>query len=220
MGLAELGAAVSRALTLLVATMAVAAMAGCAAHNQSPLPPASNPPNQVVTAPPSVPLPAAPALPPPQTSVEPAPFAIAAGPDGNLWFTEFRAHRIGSITTQGSTKPFELSVDVLPERLTAGPDDAIWFTDPAGNRIGRLDLTGAQAYVPLRTENSGPAGITLGRDGNLWFTDMPPTKSGASLRWEPSPNLFCRTRAVRRVSQRLRTAVFTLRRIAAIGSIE
>src|ERR1700685_756900 len=84
MRLAGLRARATRALTLLISTMAVAAMAGCAAHNQSPLPPASTPPNQVVTAPPSVPLPTAPALPPPQTSVEPAPFAIAAGPDGNL----------------------------------------------------------------------------------------------------------------------------------------
>src|ERR1700728_1260477 len=76
MRLAELRAAGSRALTLLGPTTAVVAMAGCAASNPSPLPPASNPANQTVAPPPSAPLPSAPPLPPPQTSVEPAPLAI------------------------------------------------------------------------------------------------------------------------------------------------
>lgn len=101
----------------------------------------------------------------------PTPFAIAAGPDGNLWFTQLRASEIGRITPTAEISTFELGSGALPERLTAGPDDAVWFTDPAGNRIGRLGLDGSTAYVPLPTPESGPAAIVSASDGNLWFTE-------------------------------------------------
>ena len=107
-----------------------------------------------------------------------APFEIAAGPDGNIWFTEFRANRIGSITPSGEISSFELGGGGFPERLSGGPDDAIWFTDPAGNRLGRLGMDGATAYVLLPTPQSGPAGITLGTDGNLWFTEHAANRVG------------------------------------------
>ncbi|MBV8360878.1 MAG: virginiamycin B lyase [Deltaproteobacteria bacterium] len=116
----------------------------------------------------------------PQTPSSPAapeqlktltPFAIAAGPDGNLWFSELRKSQIGRITPAAEISTFDLGSGALAERLTAGPDDAIWFTDPAGNRIGRLGLDGTTAYVPLPTPESGPAAIINASDGNLWFTE-------------------------------------------------
>jgi len=99
------------------------------------------------------------------------PFAIAAGPDGNLWFSELRKSQIGRITSAAEISTFDLGSGALAERLIAGPDDAIWFTDPAGNRIGRLGMDGSTAYVPLTTPESGPAAIMSASDGNLWFTE-------------------------------------------------
>jgi virginiamycin B lyase len=99
------------------------------------------------------------------------PFAIAPGPDGNLWFSQLRKSQIGRITPAEEISTFDLGSGALAERLTAGPDDAIWFTDPAGNRIGRLGLDGTTAYVPLPTPDSGPAAIVSASDGNLWFTE-------------------------------------------------
>jgi virginiamycin B lyase len=99
------------------------------------------------------------------------PFAIAAGPDGNLWFTELRSSEIGRITPTAQISVFELGSGALAERLTAGPDAAIWFTDPAGNRVGRLGLDGTTTYVPMPTPESGPAAIVSAADGNLWFTE-------------------------------------------------
>jgi len=99
------------------------------------------------------------------------PFAIAAGPDGNLWFSELRSSKIGRITPAAEISSFDLGKGALADRLTAGPDDAIWFTDPAGNRIGRLGLDGTTAYIPLPTPESGPAGIVSASDDNLWFTE-------------------------------------------------
>ncbi|MBV8774169.1 MAG: Virginiamycin B lyase, partial [Deltaproteobacteria bacterium] len=107
-----------------------------------------------------------------------SPFAIAAGPDGNVWFSELRASKIGRITPAAEISSFNLGSGALADRITAGPDDAIWFTDPAGNRIGRLGLDGTTAYVPLPTPESGPAGIVNASDGNLWFTEYAANRVG------------------------------------------
>jgi virginiamycin B lyase len=100
-----------------------------------------------------------------------APFAITAGHDDAMWFTEFRADRIGRIDPLGDVTGFKLEAGGFAERLVAGPGGAIWYTDPAGNRIGRLARDGSVETVPIPTPNSGPAGITVGSDGNLWFTE-------------------------------------------------
>src|SRR5439155_25599445 len=92
------------------------------------------------------------------------PFAIAAGPDGNLWFSELRSSAIGRITLAAEISSFELGSGSLAVRLTAGPDGAIWFTDPAVNRIGRLALDGTTAYVPLPTPESRRAGLVRASD--------------------------------------------------------
>lgn len=67
-----------------------------------------------------------------------APYSIAAGPDGALWFTEMRGDRIGRITTEGeiSASPLQ-TMDAGPAIITAGPDGALWFVEEAG-KIGRL----------------------------------------------------------------------------------
>jgi hypothetical protein len=56
------------------------------------------------------------------------PGAIAAGPDGALWFTELVANKIGRITTAGAMTEF--NVPTPPGLITAGPDGALWFTEP------------------------------------------------------------------------------------------
>ncbi len=100
-----------------------------------------------------------------------APYAITAGLDGNLWFTEYQGDGIGRMTPYGATKRFPIDPDGFAERITAGPDGAVWFTDTIGNRIGRVAPDGKIAYVKLPHSDSGPAGITAGPDGNLWFTE-------------------------------------------------
>src|SRR5438132_5035108 len=51
------------------------------------------------------------------------PASIAAGPDGNLWFTEQSANQIGRITTDGIFKEFPVPTpNSHLEHITAGPD--------------------------------------------------------------------------------------------------
>ena len=107
------------------------------------------------------------------------PAYITAGPDGNLWFTEVNANKIGRITTDGVVTEFTAGITPFsgPTGITAGPDGNMWFTEQAdsngnfGGRIGRITPDG------VVTEFQGglvspevPFGITSGPDGNLWFT--------------------------------------------------
>src|SRR5216683_1073105 len=107
----------------------------------------------------------------PRAPAFPAPFAIAFGPDGNMWFTEFGSNRIGRVTLSGDVTFFDLRPRGIPQRLTAGPDEALWFTDAAGNRIGRLGLDGSDLYVPVPPPASGPPAIIPGPGRDLWFTE-------------------------------------------------
>src|ERR1700737_82313 len=55
---------------------------------------------------------------------------IAAGPDGNLWFTELN-DRIGRMTPLGVVTEFSagISAGARPFKITAGPDGNLWFTE-------------------------------------------------------------------------------------------
>ena len=152
---------ISRALTLTILAAAIAIVDGCATRQKAP------------TLPPLV-VKAVPSAQPTATGAAVgthSPFAITAGLDGNLWFTEFQGDGIGQMTPYGATRRFPIDPDGFAERITAGPDGAVWFTDTVGNRIGRVAPDGKIAYVKLPHSDSGPAGITLGPDGNLWFSE-------------------------------------------------
>ena len=92
------------------------------------------------------------------------PLNIAAGPDGNLWFTEKNADKIGKITPQGIiAAEYVLKSGAQPSGITARPDGNLWFTEQGRAEIGRISPAGA---------NASPTGITLGPDGKIWFTEF------------------------------------------------
>jgi streptogramin lyase len=99
---------------------------------------------------------------------------IAVGADGNLWFTEPMADRIGRISPAGVVAEFPLAPERYPSGIAMGPDGAIWFTEFEGDRIGRITTTGKVSEFRL-AKGRRPSAIVAGPDGNLWFT-----QSGAS----------------------------------------
>jgi virginiamycin B lyase len=67
--------------------------------------------------------------------------------------------------------------------ITTGPDRALWFTDSGScvdpacdflhdGRIGRITTTGQVTEFPVPSTLGDPWEITLGPDGNLWFTEI------------------------------------------------
>ena len=103
------------------------------------------------------------------------PFGITAGPDGNVWFTDFRSNVVGRITPAGAITTFTDpagNLDGLGE-IALGPDGALWFTSTNTNRIGRVTTAGdITSFVDPQNAVDAPLGIAAGPDGNLWFTSM------------------------------------------------
>ncbi len=73
------------------------------------------------------------------------PYAITAGPDGNLWFSEpGSTNAIGRCTPMGGISEYPIpSPNTEVAGITAGPDKNIWFAERDANKIGRIsNLTG------------------------------------------------------------------------------
>jgi virginiamycin B lyase len=116
---------------------------------------------------------------------------LAAGPDGNVWFTCFRESSgadsraiVGRITPQGGVSEFSAGIPagVGVGDIVAGADGNLWFTLSAGAsaplRRGHLSAIGrvtpAGVVTLFRTglrKQSAPGEIIAGPDGNLWFVD-------------------------------------------------
>ena len=99
------------------------------------------------------------------------PMNIAAGRDGNLWFTEHSTDSIVRVTMAGAMTVFHLpdhSGGSAPWGITSGPDCNIWFSEYAGDRVGRITPDGSIKEFQL-PGFSPPIGITTGPDGNVWF---------------------------------------------------
>ena len=103
--------------------------------------------------------------------------SIAAGPDGNLWFTdEGTTPAIGRITPFGQITEFSAGLNpyAIPVEIAAGPDGNLWFTDQGTTpAIGRITPFGqiTEFTDPQNPNFSPEGGITAGPDGNVWFTD-------------------------------------------------
>jgi streptogramin lyase len=103
---------------------------------------------------------------------------LAAGPDGNLWFSEWDKHAIGRITPAGVITEFPLRPvsdgPLSPLNITAGPDGNLWFATgiwysykwQSTPRIGRITTAGVAATFPVPAQ---PQTIAAGSDGALWF---------------------------------------------------
>jgi virginiamycin B lyase len=110
------------------------------------------------------------------------PYFITTGPDGNLWFTEHSANKIGQITPTGSISEFPLlpvTSNPSPTGITTGADGNLWFTESNTNKIGRIMPDGTHVTeFPVPTASSDPEQIIAGPDGNLWFTEDAAHKIG------------------------------------------
>ena len=61
------------------------------------------------------------------------PVGVAAGADGNLWFTDesVTTPAVGRVTPAGTITEFStgLNTGSIPGSITPGPDGNLWFTD-------------------------------------------------------------------------------------------
>jgi virginiamycin B lyase len=91
--------------------------------------------------------------------------AIAAGPDGHLWFVEADAGRIGRISLAGDLTYFPLPPGTRPRNLFPGHDGRMFFTEETGGRLGSIRA--------------------LARPAETTFQPCPSSEAKASWRVEP-----------------------------------
>ncbi len=102
------------------------------------------------------------------------PWWITSGLDGNLWFTEFDANRIGKInpTTHAYTEYDIPTPNSYPEGIAYGDDGNVWFAQPGDAEIGILDpTTGSVSELPVPS-GAGPVELALDPAGNIWFSEL------------------------------------------------
>jgi streptogramin lyase len=102
--------------------------------------------------------------------------ALAAGPDGNVWFTvpavAAGEEKIGKITPSGVITEYPLPThNSYLQGITAGHDGNVWFTEYEGNKIGRITPSGTITEFPLPASSRMPRVIVVGPDDNLWFAE-------------------------------------------------
>jgi streptogramin lyase len=107
---------------------------------------------------------------------------MVAATDGNLWFTENRAGKIGMIDPRTHViSEFAIpTASSWPWGIGEGPDQNIWFAEAGANRIGMLN-PGTHEITEFTlpgSDDSGPQGITAGPDGMVWFTEGRNNKVG------------------------------------------
>lgn len=116
---------------------------------------------------------------------------IAPGPDGNLWFTESVANKVGRLTLskKGQFNPNTFTVTTFDvptanagaASITTGPGGDLWFGEDLAGQLGEITIAGGVPTIhefALPTRNGHPVGITSGPDGNVWFTEVFGNKIG------------------------------------------
>jgi streptogramin lyase len=107
---------------------------------------------------------------------------ITLGSSNNLVFAESTQGALGEMTTEGSYNsiPIDSTGDDTgqePDQITTSKDGTIWFTENGANAIGELTPAGVFSQYPVQGAINegiiGPSlkGITVGSDGNVWFTN-------------------------------------------------
>jgi virginiamycin B lyase len=99
-----------------------------------------------------------------------APVGIAAGRDGNLWFTERAGNKVAKITPTGVITEFPIPTPgAHPTDIAAGPDGNVWFDEATAGKIGRITPTGTIAEFAVPADGLQLTGVASGPDGNIWF---------------------------------------------------
>jgi virginiamycin B lyase len=87
-----------------------------------------------------------------------APIAIAAGPDGSVWFTIDHADAIGRLRNGHIERLPTSSRNIEPLGLAVAADGSAWYTDLAARAIAHISTVGEIARFALDTPITRPEG--------------------------------------------------------------
>jgi virginiamycin B lyase len=106
------------------------------------------------------------------------PFGITGGPDGNVWFTEKNAVKLGRLNPNlpaSVTNPVDFATGgAAPYDIISGGTDTLWMTDQGNGKLYKV--TNLAANPPTITAQAvvlaAPTGLALGPDNDIWVNQM------------------------------------------------
>jgi virginiamycin B lyase len=111
------------------------------------------------------------------------PTGITAGPDGNVWFTDWNTSKIGKITTSGTITEYSLTPGAGERRpigIITGPNKNLWFADYGTHTIGEITTSGTITEYSEGSEvadsGSGWFGVLAFSQGSFWTGIGTPSK--------------------------------------------
>lgn len=99
------------------------------------------------------------------------PTAIAAAPDGTVWFTLDGSAALGRVRDGRLERVPTPGEAVQPLGLGVAADRTVWYTDSAARAIARLTPDGAVARYTLGTPSVRLARLAVAPDGAAWFAE-------------------------------------------------
>ena len=97
------------------------------------------------------------------------PASIAAGPEGDMWFSEETPMAIGRIAPDGQITEFK-GLKSVPDGIALGAEGDMWFAEPGPHMaIGRITPAGEITEFSEGL-NEHPFAIARGAEGDMWFT--------------------------------------------------
>jgi len=118
------------------------------------------------------------------------PCAITKGPEGKLWFASFEGNLVGSVTSEGRMEEFKAPTPKSGTyQVISGPDDELWVSQNTGDSVASVDTAGEFTEFPLGgNDKSDVAGLTLTRDGSVWFAETTGNLVGKLVPDSSAPN--------------------------------
>jgi virginiamycin B lyase len=104
---------------------------------------------------------------------------IAAGSDGNMWFTENPGGAVARITPAGVVTEFAIpTANAQPQMIIGASDGNLWFAEfsttpaPGTSKVAKVTTTGTfteftTLFSPPPPDN--PLGLVDRGDGNIWY---------------------------------------------------
>lgn len=99
------------------------------------------------------------------------PTAIAASPDGSVWFTIDFANAIGRVRDGKLERFVEEQTNGAPIGIAAAADGSAWYTDAPAGQVTRISASGELTSVTLETPVTRIGQIAAATDGSVWFTE-------------------------------------------------
>ncbi len=120
----------------------------------------------------------------PLATPESKPCGVMVDGEGQLWFSQRNAGKIGRILEDGTIEEFSVGNNFSgPFIMVADKVGDIWFSQLFSGEIGRFDRkTRTFEHFDLPGEDTYPAGIALDSKGNLWYAQQANDRIGVIVR--------------------------------------